>query len=233
MFHNLVTGFTDLKHGIPIVMLDRVLPDRSDTEEGVMKQTLKIGFTVLVVAAMTMSGIALAQTDESATDEEVSRGVSAIVEKLAPLIEDGTITEAQAEAVADQLADGFGPRGPRQRGPKGLDTAAEFLDMEVADLATQLKNGATLAEIAGAQTDALIAAMVAEAEEHLAQAVTDERLTQEAADEKLADLEEHITTFVNEGPPERPEGRRGPGGRRGSGGPGSGQPPAEGTGASA
>ena len=230
MFHILVIGFTVLKHGLPIVMLDRVPPDRSDTEEGVMKQTLKIGFTVLVVAALTMSGIALAQTDESATDEEVSRGVSAIVEQLAPLIEDGTITEAQAEAVAGELADGFGPRGPRQRGPKGLDTAAEFLDMEIEDLATQLKDGATLAEIAGAQTDALIAAMVAEAEEHLAQAVTDEKLTQEEADEKLADIEERITTFVNEGPPERPEGGegRGPGGPRGPHGPGGGEPPVDG-----
>jgi hypothetical protein len=233
MFHNLVTGFTDLKHGIPIVKLDRVPPDRSDTEEGVMKQTLKIGFTVLVVAAMAMSGIALAQTDESATDEEVSRGVSAIVEKLAPLIEDGTITEAQAEAVAGQLADGFGPRGPRQRAVKGLSSAAEFLDMEVADLAAQLKEGATLAEIAGAQTDALVAAMVADAEEHLAQAVADEKLTQEEADEKLADIEERITTFVNEGPPERPEGQRRPGGHGGRRGPGNGQPPAGATGASA
>ena len=50
-------------------------------------------------------------------------------------------------------------------------------------------------------------------EEHLAQAVTDDKLTQEEADEKLAEIEERISTFVNEGPPERPEGPgTGPGG---------------------
>ena len=110
-----------------------------------MRQTLKIGFTVLVVAALTMSGIALAQTDEPATDEEVSRGVTAIVDKLAPLIENGTISQAQAEAVAEQLADGFGSRRPHRRGGRHLATAAEFLDLEVGDLAAQLRDGATLA----------------------------------------------------------------------------------------
>ena len=38
------------------------------------------------------------------------------------------------------------------------------------------------------------------------------RLTQEEADEKLTEIEERVTAFVNEGPPERPEGAR-PGGR--------------------
>ena len=99
-----------------------------------MKQTLKIGITALVMAALTMSGIALAQTDDDATDEEAAApGVSVIVEKLAPLIEDGTITEPQAEAVAEQLADGFGHRRGPQRGSKGLEAAAEFLDMEIED----------------------------------------------------------------------------------------------------
>ena len=198
-----------------------------------MKQTLKIGFTVLVVAALTMSGIALAQTDETPTDDEVSRGVSAIVEKLAPLVENGTITQTQAEAVAGQLADGRGHRGPSRRGPQGLDAAAEFLGMDAEELGAQLKDGATLAEIAGDQTDGLITALVADAEEHLAQAVADGKLTQEEADEKLAEAEERITTFVNEGPPERPageDGQRPPRGGRGPGGsaPGGGAPPVEG-----
>jgi hypothetical protein len=202
-----------------------------------MKQTLKIGFTVLVVAALTMSGIALAQTDDSSTTtagDEASRAITAIVEKLAPLVDDGTITDAQAQAVAEQLADEFGgPRGHRRGFRVGLDAAAEFLGMDVEDLASQLRDGATLAEIAGDQTDALIAAMVADVEEHLAQAVDDGTLTQEQADEKLAEAEEHITTFVNEGPPQRPEGAPGPGGRRGPGGPGQGQPGGEAEGAEA
>ena len=196
-----------------------------------MKQTLKIGITVLVVAALAMSGIALAQTDADVSEEEASRGVAAIVEKLAPLIEDGTITEAQAEAVAEELASGFHGR-PGRPGSKvrhGLSTAAEFLGVEVDELASQLREGSTLADIAGGQTDALIDAMVASVEERLAEAVADGKLTQEEADEKLADAEEKITTFVNEGPP---EGGFGPG-KRGRHGPGGGFDPGEDAGANA
>jgi 3-methyladenine DNA glycosylase/8-oxoguanine DNA glycosylase len=180
-----------------------------------MKQTLKIAVTVLAVAAVTMSGIALAQSDEDgATDAEVNPAVEAIVERLAPLVEDGIIDREQAEAVAEALADGFGPgRGMRRGGMHGLATAAEFLGMEAADLAAQLRDGATLAEIAGDQTDELIAAMQAEAAEHLAEAVAEGRFTEEEADEKRADVFERITTFVNEGPPE--DGLRPGPGRRG------------------
>jgi len=202
-----------------------------------MRQTLKIGATFLVVAALTMSGIALAQSDESATDDRAARGAASIMEKLAPLIEAGTITNGQAEAVAERLADGLGPHRPQRRGPHGLDSAAEFLGMEIEDLASQLRDGATLAEIAGSRTDGLIAAMVADAEERLAQAVTDGKLTQEEADDRLAEVEESISTFVNEGPPERPEGRFGPGGHRGHRGPGGfgpgGGPPVDGSDAAA
>jgi 3-hydroxyacyl-CoA dehydrogenase len=187
-----------------------------------MKQTIKIGITVLVVAALAMSGIALAQsTDDTDADaDQVARGVEVIMEKLGPLVEDGTITEAQAEAVAETLAESR-PGNRPHRGPgKGLAEAAEFLGLEVEDLAQQLRDGATLAEIAGDQTDELIALMVDAVEEKLAEAVANERLTQEEADEKLAEAEERITTFVNEGLPERPEGEGRGGGRRGLGGPG-------------
>ena len=200
-----------------------------------MKQTLKIGITIMVVAVLAMSGIALAQTDDEApTGDEVSRGVAAIIEKLGPLVEAGTIDEGQALAVAETLADGMGPRRPQQRRPvHGLDAAADFLGMEIDDLGAQLRDGATLAEIAGDQTAALIDALVADAEEHLAQAVADGKLTQEEADTRLADVEEKIATFVNEGRPERPAGEgtrppRGPGGPGGHDGPGGGEPSADG-----
>ncbi|MFH2073366.1 MAG: hypothetical protein ABIJ75_11000 [Actinomycetota bacterium] len=195
-----------------------------------MKQTLKIGFTVLVVAALTMSGFALAQSDETPTDQsdttqtatgdEIARGVAVIVERLAPLVEDGTITQGQAEVVAEQLADGFGPRGRVERVRQGLGAAAEFLGIDVEDLVDQLRDGATLAEIAGDQADELIAALVAEAEDQLAQAVDDGRITQAQADERLAEIEDHLTAFVNDGLPERPMGPMGGGCHGWGGGPG-------------
>ena len=112
-----------------------------------MKQTLKIGITIVVVAALTMSGIALAQTDDEVpVGEGASRGVAAIVQRLGPLVEAGTIDQDQAQAVAETLADGMAFRRPQQRRPAhGLRAAAEFLGMEVDDLAAQLRGGATLA----------------------------------------------------------------------------------------
>ena len=84
----------------------------------------------------------------------------------------------------------------------------------------QLRDGATLAEIAGSETDALIASLVADVEEKLDEAVANGRITQEEADEKLAEATERITTFVNEGP-QRPGGG---GGRPGPGDFGGGPP---------
>jgi polyhydroxyalkanoate synthesis regulator phasin len=182
-----------------------------------MKQTLKIGVTVLLVAALAMSGIALAQTGGGDEAPAGDGPVSKILEALGPLVENGTISEAQAEAVAETLAENLPPRRPHRGGRFVVGAAAEFLGMEVQDLAAQLREGTTLAEIAGAQTDGLIAALVADVEEKLDGAVAEGRITQEEADEKLAEATERITTFVNEGP-QHEEGE-GPGGR-GRGGPG-------------
>jgi polyhydroxyalkanoate synthesis regulator phasin len=199
-----------------------------------MKQTLKIGITVLVVAAMTMSGIALAQTDESA-DEAAQNAVTRIAEHLQELVDQGTISADQAQAVAEFLAE----NGPRRGGPEGrrgpgggLGNVAEFLGMEAEDFRAALQEYDTLAAVAeanGSSASELIDYLVGEAEERIAQAVADEKLTQAEADEKLAELTDKITEKVNSPIPERGEGggegRRGPrgGGEGGFGG----QPPVD------
>lgn len=152
---------------------------------------------------------------------------------LAPLVEDGTINQAQADAVTAAIQEAR-PEGPRgHHGPgnatKG-EAAAEALGITTDELREALRDGATIAEVAalqGVDVQSVIDAMVAEAEERLAEAVANERLTQEEADEKLAELTEKITDAVNNG---RPEGE-GPRGPRGPGGQGGDQP-AEGDGES-
>ena len=181
-----------------------------------MRQTLKIGIVTLVVAAMAMSGLALAQTDE--TDAPAAeQGQSRIMEKLGPLVEDGTLTEAQAEAVAQVLADG--PRGHGKRGP-GFDGIAEFLGTTVDEIREALQAGSTLADVAadnGSSADALIDYMVEEATERLDQAVADGKIDEAEKAEKLAEITERITDRVNGEfePGDRGPGRRGPGGPRG------------------
>ena len=186
-----------------------------------MKQTLKIGITVMVVAALAMSGVALAaQTTDDTTAVEDTRGYEMIQDKLAPLVEDGTINQTQADAVATALAQGVrGPGGGR--GFRAIQGVAEFLELTQDEMREALAEYDTLADLAAANGSSgaeLIAYLVDQAEEHIADAVADGRMTQEEADEKLAELEDHITELVNSDIPE--PGDRPMGGGRGGHGPG-------------
>lgn len=179
-----------------------------------MRQTLKIGITAVVVAALAMSGIALAQTtaEEETMAVEESRAYQAILDHLAPLIEDDTITEAQAEAVASTLAENMRGHGGRGRGLRALRATAEFLELTPEEMREALAEYDTLADLAAANGSSgaeLIAYLVAQVEEHLATAVEEGRITEEEAAEKLADATEHITEMVNSDIPE-PRGERGP-----------------------
>jgi 3-hydroxyacyl-CoA dehydrogenase len=183
--------------------------------EGVMRQTLKIGITILVIATMASAGVALAQTSDSEAGAPDGGGWhTRIVERLQPLIDDGTITEDQAEAVAAALAD-----GAKARRPHPLVDAAEFLGLAVEDLREALEDGATLGEIAednGSSTSDLVDFFVGKAEERLDQAVANGKIDESEKAEALARITERITDMVNGELPERPRrpnraGRRGPG----------------------
>ena len=184
-----------------------------------MRQTLKIGFVTLAVAALATSGIALAQTDDTAVESVVTaegdttpevRASERVLELLGPLVEDGTITEAQAEAVAEALADGFGHRRGGRHG-FGLEAAAEFLGISVDDVRTALEAGSTLADVAadnGSSAAALVDELVADAEERLDEAVADGRLDEAEKAERLDGITERITAMVNgELPLDGPRGR--------------------------
>ncbi|HLE39363.1 MAG TPA: hypothetical protein VJA44_06895 [Acidimicrobiia bacterium] len=185
-----------------------------------MSQTLKIGITVLVVAALGMSGVALAAqtTEDDAPAVEETRAYQVLEQKLAPLVEDGTITQEQADTIAATLAADM-PGPGRGRGLRALQSVAGFLELTPEEMRAALSEYDTLADLAdanGSSGGELIAYLVSQVEEHLDEAVANERITQEEADEKLADAEEHITELVNSDIPEpgdRPMGRggRGPG----------------------
>ncbi|MBN2114695.1 MAG: hypothetical protein JW785_11290 [Acidimicrobiia bacterium] len=192
-----------------------------------MKQTLKIGAMLLVVAALTMTGVALAQSEEDSVFDETSTDASPlrdkIVEWLVPLVEDGTIDQGQANAVAETLAEALPrPHGPMARGLDAARAAAEFLGLTPQEIGEALRDGQTLADIASAQgktAEALIDHLVGLAAEHLDGLVADGRITEEQKEDMLARATERLTALVN-GEIERPL-RGGPGfrqGRRGFGG---------------
>lgn len=93
-------------------------------------------------------------------------------------------------------------RGPMMgTGVRGIDTAAEVLGMDVADLAAERQAGKSLAEIAaskGVSTDSLISALLAAREAALDEAVASGRITQEQADYMLEHMSENIADRIDD-----------------------------------
>ncbi|MFP5218536.1 MAG: hypothetical protein ACLGIG_02185 [Actinomycetes bacterium] len=160
--------------------------------------------------------MALAATSETSPADAVGDRVTRIKQALADLVSDGTITQAQADEVAAALAEELprgGPGGHRHGGPgRHLATTAEVIGTTVGELRAALADGQSLAQVAesnGVSRDDLVAGLVAEAQQHLAEHVADGDITQEQADERLARITERIERLVDrEGLPvrgERPE----------------------------
>ncbi|MGB1722686.1 MAG: hypothetical protein ACPHJ1_00310, partial [Ilumatobacteraceae bacterium] len=87
-----------------------------------------------------------------------------------------------------------------------------LLGIDAETLRAELVAGSTLAEVAvanGVSSDDLAAALVAEAEERIAEHVEEGSLTEEEAAAKLADITDRVSERVNTaGPTERMEGHR-------------------------
>jgi uncharacterized protein YidB (DUF937 family) len=182
------------------------------------------GFGVLGLGAAAIAG---AQDDPS--DDERGGWVE---DALSGLVEDGTITQEQADAVEEALEDARPDRGIGGGiGHHGfglvlgdMSTVAESLGISEDELRAALADGQTIAEIAeeqGVDVQDVIDDIVAAQRERVDEAVAEGRLTQEEADELLAGAEERVTAFVNGELPDREDlpdlrelphfGDRGPG----------------------
>jgi polyhydroxyalkanoate synthesis regulator phasin len=151
---------------------------------------------------------------------------------LATLVSKGTITQAQADAIvaahtaADAARDALRPAKDGLKGPFGdkLTVIASTLGTDTTTVLTRLKAGESLATIAGAKKDALIAALVADETKKIDAAVTAGTLTSAQATELKANLVAHVTAEVNAtapigGPKGGPMGGKGGKGGKGHGGP--------------
>jgi hypothetical protein len=158
-----------------------------------------------------------------------------IKDALSDLVKAGTLTQKQADAVAEKLNQ-IGVRGPH--GPGGphlhvgrgglkvaLETAAKALGITTDELRTALRNGDTLAEVAQRQkveVAKLVDALVEAATQRIDDAVADGRLPQARADRLKAELRQQITALVTEGRRGHSHDRAGtPGSPRTPGFPGS------------
>ncbi len=162
---------------------------------------------------------------DSAAQGKLGRGQQ-LAALLAALVTKGTITQAQADAIiaahdaAEAARPAMGPKGDKASMDQRLTVIATTLGIDTTTVLTRLKAGETLATIAGAKKDALIAALVADETKRIDADVTAGKLTAAQATELKANLVAHVTAEVNSTHPVGPkmDGRGGKGGR-GHGGP--------------
>lgn len=173
---------------------------------------MRKALATLVIGAVAAVGItvgAATLTPTAATAQEdavVEEGAGPLEEILGELVTEGVISQDQADAVAERIREAGPFHGAGHRHGAHLGTVADLLDMEPADLVEALRDGQSIADLAGNETQSVIDALVAEATERLDQAVADEKLTQGEADEKFVEISQRITDMVNG---ERPEDGRG------------------------
>ncbi|MGH8990977.1 MAG: hypothetical protein ACRDZ7_05550, partial [Acidimicrobiia bacterium] len=108
-----------------------------------------------------------------------------------------------------------GHGGPGRGGPGNLEAAAGALGLTVDELRTALEGGQNLAEVAqskGVDVEAVVSALVADKQAHIADEVASGEITQAQADEKLASLTERTRAIVNGDAPPGGRGHHGPGG---------------------
>ena len=178
-----------------------------------------------LVAVPAISGAQTASTNSNAaTTAPADQGrpdpSARFAETLKPLVDNGTITQSQSDAViAALVADG--PHGDMKggRGGPGMDVAAQALGMSADELHTALDGGQTLAQIAeskGVSVQVLTDALAAAERTHLAQEVADGRLTQDRADQMLANVDQHVADIINGVRPQAgPKDGHGPRGQQG------------------
>ena len=151
-------------------------------------------------------GITVEQYDSAVT--------TARSDVLKQAVEEGLLTQEQADRMAEHWADGQGPMGfgmPGSRGhsgrggpgwemgPRGgtsiISVAAEKLGLTVDELVKAMGTGKSIADVAkekGVGLTVIVEAVVAERTDQLKALIKDGRLTQEKADIMLANLKEQV-----------------------------------------
>jgi len=186
--------------------------------------------------AGTPKSIADLAAEQGVAVENIESAILAqISEHMAQKVEDGHITQEQAderlanasEHISERLSqpfDGQRPGRAGQFGPRqGISVIIEQLGMTGEELHAELEAGKSIADVAaeqGVSLDSIESALIEQLSEKLAERVANGDMTQEEADEKLAEASERIHERLTQpggqgGPRGEEGGRRGPRGQRG------------------
>lgn len=177
----------------------------------------KVLAVVITTLALTAGSIGVAGADSkssqrvSVTKVSGQMGIAsqqAMETLLKDLVAKGTITQAQADSIAAAIAAAKAAvKEDRKLGDKFREFKAdrvekqnlisEIIGLDTATIHSRLKAGESLAQIAGAKKDALIAALVADHTKRIDAAVTAGVLTAEQATKMKSKVVEHVTAKVN------------------------------------
>ncbi len=152
-----------------------------------------------LIATIATAVVALTVSTGSAALADNGKGKDRLSSLLSGLVAKGTITQSQADAIIKAQSD------VKTAGKAAMETNRAAVDAVVtatlgitADaIKARLKAGESLATIAGAKKDTLIAAITAEINRQIDAAVVAGKLTAAQAAERKAKTVENVTKRVN------------------------------------
>lgn len=146
-------------------------------------------------------------------DELIGLLLDKIDAQLATAVENGILTQAQADALLASAEEHLGAliNGVSDGGENGhglldgenllsLEVVAELTGTDVSEVEAALENGLTVAEFAqqyGVAKEDLVAALMTDIEARVNDAITSGELTQREAQQLLTDLGTRVTAIVN------------------------------------
>ena len=176
-----------------------------------------------LVAVIATTAIALTVSAASVASADAGKGKERLGSMLSGLVSKGTITQSQADAITKALEDAktAGKVVMDKNRAAQLAVITSTLGITEEALKTRMKAGDSLATIAGAKKDALIAALVAYENKEITDAQTAGKITADQATKMKANVTARVTEKVNNlRPPRGPHGSDGDfkGGPKGSAG---------------
>jgi hypothetical protein len=165
------------------------------------------------VAVIATTAIALSVSATSIASADNGKGREKLGSALSGLVAKGTITQSQADAITKALEDAktAGKVVMDKNRAAHLAVITSTLGITEEALKTRMKAGDSLATIAGAKKDALIAALVAFENKEITDAQSAGKITADQATKMKANVTARVTERVNN--PRPPRGPHGPKGQ--------------------
>lgn len=159
-----------------------------------MKKRL-VAAVVSTAVALTVSGTTFASADDRMGGRE-GKGINSL---LSTLVTNGTITQAQADAIAKAAQDLRGAaKAVKEANRASLDAViTSTLGISLDTVKSRMKSGESLAQIAGDKKDALITALSAEVNKQIDAAVAAGKVSAAQAAAQKAKTTERVTAMVN------------------------------------